>query len=52
MSEQSSNGEGHPSKYCFGTPGELAIAIHQAGSDLAAGAFLYRIKWRWGKKIC
>lgn len=50
MGDQSVEAKVIPSTFSFGTPGMLAIAIHQAGSDLAAGVFLYRIKWRWGMK--
>jgi hypothetical protein len=31
----------------FGMPGAFALARNQAGLDWAAGALLYRLKWRW-----
>jgi hypothetical protein len=34
----------------FGFPGAFAVARNQAGGDLAAAAFLYRIKWRFRMK--
>ncbi|MEM9059852.1 MAG: hypothetical protein AAGD13_05260 [Pseudomonadota bacterium] len=46
MSDKPQDKKKGPDDYSFGTPGPLAISINQAGFDVMAGIFLYRIKWR------